>query len=78
MNNFTIMNLNKGDSLLPNRVPHINNLIYLYKPTIFSINKLNLQNNDSVTPQAFPDYVLEFDNLINTDLMSRTGMLVHP
>ena len=30
-----------------------------------------------MTPQAFPDYVLEFDNLVNTDCMSRTGMLVH-
>ena len=77
MNNFTIMNINKGDSLLQNRELQLNHLINMYKPTMFSINELNLQKkNYRMTPNAFPGYFLENYNLCNTDNMSRTGILI--
>ena len=73
---FTILSINKGDSLLPNRVPHINNLIQMYKPHIFCINELNLTRNDNISPHSFPGYKLEVDTLRRTDSAARTGILI--
>ena len=77
MTNFTVMNLNKGDALLQNRIVQINNIISKYRPDIFSINELNLEKYDDTTPKQFPQYKLECDDLRKTDLMARTGLLIH-
>ena len=77
MNKFTIININKGDSDLPNRVPHIQDLLDKYKPAIMSINELNYDIKDSNTPHSFHGYNFEFDNLAKTDQRARTGFLIH-
>ena len=76
MNNFTILNLNKGDSLLQNKVLQLNHLLTIHNPDIFSINKLNLEKDDTVTPYQFQNYTLEHDNLQKTDNTSQTGILI--
>ena len=76
-NKFSIININKGDSGLQNRVPQILHLLDKYKPTLMCINELNLRKNDDITPGMFPNYKLEYDNLRVTDDRSRTGILVH-
>ena len=75
-NNYTILSINKGDSLLPNRVPQINNIIQKYKPQLFCINELNLMRNDDISSFSFPGYKLEVDTLIRTDSAARTGILI--
>ena len=72
---MTILQLNKGDSLLNNRVGQINDILDKYKPELFLINELNLDNNDTVTPNNFPGYRLFTDGLAITDRFSRSGIL---
>ena len=77
MNNFKITNINKGNSELPNKIPHIQDILDQYKPTILSINELNYDLKDTITPNMFNGYSFEYDNLAKTDQRARTGLLIH-
>ena len=74
---MTILQLNKGNSDLFSRVPHINEILTKYKPQLLILNELNLHCRDTVTPKLFPQYKLVVDNLRELDGVGRTGILVH-
>ena len=70
------MVINKGNSELVSRVPHINEILSTHKPSILVINELNLHHLDNVTKNLFPGYKLLQDSLSKNQIKSRTGMLV--
>ena len=41
-----------------------------------TLTELQKHKNDSTTPNQFPGYILEFDDLCKTDDWSRTGVLI--
>ena len=73
MNNLKIIQINKGNSPLSAKVPHIINLLNHYNPNVMIINELNLSIHDSI---IFPGYNFEFDQLHNTHGTARTGILI--
>ena len=70
------MLLNKGNSNLNNKIDQINHLISIHNPDFFSLNELNLEKYDSISPNQFPGYKLECDNLAQTDTCARSGVLI--
>ena len=70
------MLINKSNSDLFSRVPDINNLLNIHKPSIMVINELNLHYNDNVSSKLFPGYKLLQDKLSTSQIKSRTGMLI--
>ena len=73
---LTILHLNKGNAELESRVQHINSVLNEYKPSILSLNELNLHNYDKITPKQFPGYKLESDGLAKSYWKDRTGVLI--
>ena len=72
-----IIQINKGDSNLINRVDQISDLLEKKNnPHIMIINELNNEHYDNVTKYSFPNYHLECDNLQIYDKKSRTGLLI--
>ena len=76
-NTLKIIQVNKGNSSLYNRIDQINDLITTHKPHIVIINELNSVNGDFTSRNQFPEYRMETDTLDITDKCSRTGILLH-
>ena len=74
--NLKILQLNKRDADLHNRIPHINEILNEHKPNLMIINELNLHSKDLITKNQFPNYTLITDDLGITDQQARTGILI--
>ena len=72
-----ILQLNKNNSDLHQRVNQINNILTQHKPQLLILNELNLHYRDKITPNLFPKYKLIVDNLRELDGQARTGILIH-
>ena len=61
--NFKILQLNKNNSDIHIRIPHINAILLSHKPQLFILNELNCSIYDKLSPTSFPSYSLEINNL---------------
>ena len=73
---ITMMQINKSNAELARYSDQINNILTKYKPNLLVVNELNLELKDTVTLYSFPNYTLETDNLLKTDKIARTGILI--
>ena len=74
--NFKFLLLNKRDSNIKSKIDQINMILLKHKPQFMTINELQLQKYDSISPFQFNGYRMEHDNLDMEDGWSRTAILI--
>ena len=77
MNNFIIIQINKGKSEFQNNIQNIKILLEDKKPHVLMINESNLSVYDNISKHSFPNYNFEKDQLGPISKQSRTVVLVH-
>ena len=76
MKGLKIMHWNKGSKFLINKVHDIKSLLEVNKPHILSLSEAQIRKED-MDLLHFEDYNMEVDNLIDTNKMARSCMLIH-
>ena len=71
-----IMHCNKGPKFLINKIHDIKTVLTENKPHVLSLSEAQIRIED-LDEIEFKDYNLEVDNLIYTNKMARSCMLIH-
>ena len=77
--NITIklLNWNKGNLKLVNKVNTIQDVISRFKPKIMAIQEVNYSNDQDLVDIQIPNYKWEMDNLLEKNGLARSALLIH-